>query len=82
MTVIIVPVMPVSSVRASSAVPWKASGESGPMFTCDSSSPSSSAATTQPVGITHNDPRAYSRAASHRMVASHPPRLPDWCSPR
>jgi hypothetical protein len=32
-TVIIVALMPVSSVRASSAVPWNASGERGPTST-------------------------------------------------
>ena len=33
MTVTIVPVIPISTVRASSGVPWNASGERAPMLT-------------------------------------------------
>jgi hypothetical protein len=72
MTVTIVLVMPMSRLRASSAVPWKASGEPGPRLTCDSSTPSSKATTTDPVGSSHSEPRLYSRSASRRIIADLP----------
>ena len=49
MTVTIVPVIPSSRVRASSGVPWNASGERGPTLTDDSSAPAASAASTDSV---------------------------------
>ena len=63
MTVIIVPVIPSSSVRASSGVPWNASGDRGPTLTDDSTAPAASATSTDSVGSTHSDPRTYSRSA-------------------
>ena len=63
MMVIIVPVIPNSSVRASSGVPWKASGDRGPTLTDDSTAPAARAASTDSVGSTHSDPRTYSRSA-------------------
>ena len=64
MMVIIVPVIPSSSVRASSGVPWKASGDRGPTLTDDSAAPAARAASTDSPGSTHSDPRTYSRSAS------------------
>jgi hypothetical protein len=60
MTVTIVPVIPSSRVRASSGVPWNASGERDPMRTEDSAAPAARAASTDSVGSTHSDPRTYS----------------------
>ena len=44
MTVTIVPAIPISKARASSAVPWNASGERGPTLTTDSRDPTARAA--------------------------------------
>ena len=63
MMVIIVPVIPSSSVRASSGVPWNASGDRGPTLTDDSTAPAARAASTDSPGSTHSAPRAYSRSA-------------------
>src|SRR5690242_20932916 len=68
MTVIIVPVIPSSSVRASSGVPWKASGDRGPTLTDDSTAPAARAASTDSVGSTHSEPRTYSRSASRPIT--------------
>jgi hypothetical protein len=60
MMVMTVPVIPNSKVRASSAVPWKASGDRGPTLTDDSAAPTARATSTDSVGSTHSDPRTYS----------------------
>ena len=60
MMVIIFPVIPSSSVRASSGVPWKASGDRAPTLTDDSTAPAAKATSTDSVGSTHSDPRTYS----------------------
>ena len=70
MTVTIVPAMAISRLRASSGVPWNASGECTPTVTCDSSAPAARAATTANAGITHSDPRAYSVNVSRRIMPS------------
>src|SRR6266567_4107768 len=76
MMVIIVPVIPSSSVRASSGVPWNASGDRGPTLTDDSAAPAARATSTDSVGSTHSDPRAYSRSASRpTMPHLHDPAL-------
>ena len=77
MTVTIVPAIPISKARASSDVPWKASGERGPMPTSDSSAPAASAASTDSVGSTHSDPRTYSASASRRIMPSLPHARPN-----
>ena len=69
MTVIIVPAMPISSVLASSDVPWKTSrcrGEWRGTETRDSTEPSPRASTTDSPGSTQSAPRTYSRIASPR----------------
>src|SRR5262249_10620546 len=71
-TVTIVPAIPISNVRASSEVPWNASGERGPTRISDSSDPAARAASTDSVGSTHSDPRTYSDSASRRIMASLP----------
>ncbi len=68
MTVTIVPAMPISRLRASSGVPWNASGECTPMFTADNSAPAARAAITDSVGSTHSDARTYSDSASRRIM--------------
>jgi hypothetical protein len=68
MTVTMVPAIPISRLRASSGVPWNASGECTPMFTDDSSAPAASAATTDSVGSTHSEARTYSDSASRRIM--------------
>src|SRR5690242_20986347 len=68
MTVIIVPVIPSSSVRASSGVPWNASGDRGPTLTDDSTAPAARAASADSVGSTHSEPRTYSRSASRPIT--------------
>jgi hypothetical protein len=60
MMVMTVPVIPNSKVRASSAVPWKASGDRGPTLTDDSAAPTARATSTDSVGSSHSDPRTYS----------------------
>ena len=50
MTVTIVPAIPISNARASSEVPWKASGECGPILTSDSRDPAARAAGENLVG--------------------------------
>lgn len=67
MTVIIVPAVPISSVRASSGVPWKANRcihVPGRVFTLDRIEPKANASTTAIAGNTHSAPRRYSQAAS------------------
>ena len=66
--VITVPVIPNSSVRASSGVPWKASGDRGPTLTDESTAPAANATSTESVGSTHSDPRTYSRNAPRPTV--------------
>jgi hypothetical protein len=78
MTVTIVPAMPINSDRASSGVPWKASGDRGPRSTSDSSEPTTSAAKTATVGSTQSEPRAYSRSASRRIIARPPLHPSSW----
>jgi len=72
MTVTIVLVIPMSNARASSAVPWNASGESGPTFTSDSADPTMSATITDRVGSTHSELRTYSGIASRRIIDQPP----------
>src|SRR4029077_17742934 len=75
MTVIIVPVIPSSSVRASSGVPWKASGDRAPTLTDDSAAPTARAASTHDPGSTHSDPRTYSLSASRPTMPTSTIRL-------
>ena len=70
MTVTIVPAMPISRLRASSGVPWNASGECTPTLTTDNSDPAARAAATDSVGSTHSDPRTYSDNVSRRIMPS------------
>jgi hypothetical protein len=72
MTVTIVPETPINMFRASSAVPWNASGEPGPMSMSDNTEPATSAASTENVGSTHSEPRRYSESASRRIIANPP----------
>jgi hypothetical protein len=62
-TVTTVPVTLLSSVRASSAVPWNANGEPGPIRMRDRMNPTTNASTALRPGSTHRDPLAYSRIA-------------------
>src|SRR5450755_3321860 len=73
MTVLVmtVLVMLLSRVRASSAVPWNASGANGePGLTLmwETAYPTSNAAMALTPGSTHRDPVAYSRTASRRIM--------------
>ena len=79
MMVIIVPVIPSSSVRASSGVPWNASGDRDPTLTDDSAAPAARAASTDNVGSTHSDPRRYSRSAPRLTMPTSTIRL--WPGP-
>src|SRR5882724_2430948 len=81
MMVIIVPVIPSSSVRASSGVPWNASGDRGPALTNDSAAPTASAASTDSPGSTHSDPRTYSRSAPRLTLPTSTIRLRFWPQP-
>ena len=55
-----------SSVRASSGVPWKTNQRVEDTSTCESTRPMPSARTTAMVGSTHSAPRMYSHNASRR----------------
>ena len=73
MTVTTVPVTLLSRVRASSAVPWNASGASGePGLTSmwDTANPTSSATRALTPGSTHSEPVAYSRIASRLIIGA------------
>jgi hypothetical protein len=71
-----VPAVPMSSVRASSGVPWKTSLYSNPSrgtSTNESTEPAISAASTAIPGSTHSDPRTYSATSSrHRLLPASP----------
>ena len=73
MTVIIVAAIPISSVRASSTVPWntnRCNGELDDTLMADSAEPSSSASNTDTPGKTHSAPCRYSHNASRRCLTS------------
>ena len=70
MTVTIVPAMPISRLRASSGVPWNASGVCTPTLITDNSDPAARAAAADSVGSTHSDPRTYSGKVSRRIILS------------
>ena len=64
-----------SSVRASSGVPWKTSLYSNPSRgtgTNESTKPATSAASTAIPGSTHSDPRTYSPTSSRRRLPASP----------
>src|SRR4029453_11638293 len=69
-TVTTVPLIAINKPRASSAVPWKTSGESGPRSICDMSDPTSRASKPANVGSTHSDADAYSRSASRLITVA------------
>ena len=76
MTVTIVLAMPISRLRASSAVPWKTSGaraDPGVIVMLESTEPAMRAATTATVGMAHRAPRRYSRATSRLIAPSYAP---------
>ena len=75
MTVMTELVMLLSRVRASSAVPWNASGANGePGLTSiwDTANPTSSATRAAAPGNTHKDPVAYSRTAARLIMGVTP----------
>ena len=72
MTVIIVALMSTSIARASSAVPWNASGELASTSTYDSAAPAASATTAQTAGTSQSAPRAPSPRASRVSIVPPP----------
>ena len=77
-TEIIVPAVPMSSVRASSGVPWKTSLYSNPSRgtgTNESIEPATSVASTAIPGSTHSDPRTYSPTSSRRRLLPASPNI-------
>jgi hypothetical protein len=77
-TEIIVPAVPMSSVRASSGVPWKTSLYSNPSRgtgTNESTEPATSAASAAIPGSTHSDPRTYSPTSSRRLLLPASPNI-------
>ena len=69
------PAVPMSSVRASSGVPWKTSlysNQSRGTGTNESTEPATSAASAAIPGSTHSDPRTYSPTSSRSLLPASP----------